>query len=228
MRKNQIVKFLSKDNERLAICDGEKYYTLYQTFYGKSYYTEVKIDNPKPTRVKPEIRELYEKTLKAIKEIERQQKIISDAQGILDTNKDVIYFLGDALDRANGLMTKDEFGNRVLKELNLKGCEFEIYPGKFIIEKTTDIEKWYRGALAYEEYDGSFHIASLKSEEAKKEYDYFMKRYSHKLPIKADYDAYFSIGDKRWLYLNERYSIDFNKSLSEENCLKLVKKIRGH
>ena len=58
MKKNQIVKFANKQGkEQLAISDGKSFYVISG---GLLRWTTVDIENPQATRVKPEVRKVYE------------------------------------------------------------------------------------------------------------------------------------------------------------------------
>lgn len=125
-------------------------------------------------------------------------------------------------------MTKSEFGNKVLESLKLDKEEYSFWmtDESFQIEREKAIVKWYSGAMAEEEYDRTYHITT-RTPEAKKEYDATIKRYGHHLPLKADYKAYLTLEDKDWLVLHETYSVKFDKPLSNKECEKLIKKLRG-
>ena len=226
MKKNQIVKFTNKQGkEQLAISDGKYFYVISG---GLLRWATVDIENPQATRVKPEIRKVYEEFLKAILE---QQELIKKQREIESQIRErtiIIDNTENRLDKALGLMTKSEFGNKVLESLKLDKDEYSFWitDESFQIEREKAIVKWYSGAMAEEEYDRTYHIA-IRTPEAKKEYDATIKRYGRHLPLKADYKAYLTLEDKDWLVLHETYSVKFDKPLSIDNCEKLMKKLRG-
>ena len=226
MKKNQIVKFVNnKGKEQLAISDGKYFYVISG---GLLRWATVDIENPQATRVKPEIRKVYEEFLKAILE---QQELIKKQREIESQIRErtiIIDNTENRLDKALGLMTKSEFGNKVLESLKLDKEEYSFWmtDESFQIEREKAIVKWYSGAMAEEEYDRTYHITT-RTPEAKKEYDATIKRYGHHLPLKADYKAYLTLEDKDWLVLHETYSVKFDKPLSNKECEKLIKKLRG-
>ena len=226
MKKNQIVKFTNKQGkEQLAISDGKYFYVISG---GLLRWATVDIENPQATRVKPEIRKVYEEFLKAILE---QQELIKKQREIESQIRErtiIIDNTENRLDKALGLMTKSEFGNKVLESLKLDKEEYSFWitDESFQIEREKAIVKWYSGAMAEEEYDRTYHITT-RTLEAKKEYDATIKRYGRHLPLKADYKAYLTLEDKDWLVLHETYSVKFDKPLSNKECEKLIKKLRG-
>lgn len=228
MKKKQIVKFLNKKGkEELAISDGEAFYVLYEDTWDRVAYRRVKLDNPQSTRVKPEVRKIYEDFLETVIE---KEKILNDIKKLENRNRELSCLIDEypnQLNKAMGLLTKEEFKNRILKAFNL-GSEYScnLYDEKIEIERRHDIEKYYRGIITREEYDGT-RIIVANTPKAKKEYNEILKRYSRHLPLKAEYSNGLTLEDKDWLVIYEIYTIKFNKPLTEENCNKLIEKLRG-
>ena len=226
MKKNQIVKFTNKQGkEQLAISDGKYFYVISG---GLFRWATVDIENPQATRVKPEVRKVYEEFLKAILEQQGLIKKQRELESQIRERTIIIDNTENRLDKALGLMTKSEFGNKVLESLKLDKEEYSFWitDESFQIEREKAIVKWYSGAMAEEEYDRTYHITT-RTLEAKKEYDATIKRYGRHLPLKADYKAYLTLEDKDWLVLHETYSVKFDKPLSNKECEKLIKKLRG-
>ena len=87
MKKKQIVKFLNANRkEELAISDGEAFYVLYEDTWDRVAYRRVKLDNPQSTRVKPEVRKIYEDFLETVIE---KEKILNDIKKLEDRNREL-------------------------------------------------------------------------------------------------------------------------------------------
>ena len=228
MKKKQIVKFVNKKGkEELAISDGKTFYALSEDIWGRVAYRQVKLDNPQSTRVRTEVRKIYEEFLETVIE---KEKVLNDIKKLEDRNRELSYLIDEypnQLNKAMGLLTKEEFKNKILKAFNL-GAEYScnLHDEKIEIERRHDIEKYYRGNITREEYDGTRHI-EVNTPSAKKEYNEILKRYSRRLPLKAEYNSRLTLEDKDWLVFHETYTIKFNKPLTEENCNKLIEKLRG-
>ena len=81
------------------------------------------MDNPQSTRVSPEVRKIYEDFLETVIE---KEKVLNDIKKLEDRNRELSYLIDEypnQLNKAMGLLTKEEFKNRILKAFNF-GSEY--------------------------------------------------------------------------------------------------------
>lgn len=82
------------------------------------------------------------------------------------------------------------------------------------------IEKWHDSCMVYREYDDTAHL-DTSSPEASKLAKKYINRYTEPLSIKAKVNSYLGLGEKRWLILNEEYTLPV-KEPTEAEAIKLA------
>lgn len=170
--------------------------------------------------------------LEAVYKNEEQKEKILSKMNLLKkelnelNNKNAV--LNSDVSKSFGLVTKNEFieifENHLPEWLKkeIKEKDYRInnfcYANTFnsiTIEREYMIEKWHDSCMVYREYDDTAHL-DTSSPEASKLAKKYINRYTKPLSVKAKVDSYLGLGEKRWLILNEEYTLPVKEPTEAE------------
>lgn len=208
------------------------------TFYGIVKDENLICQNGDVTRL---LHAVYEKirptkeqrdALEAVYRNEEQKEKLIKKMNLLKEELNKLNNKGSTLNsnvsKSFGLVTRDEFveifenhlPEWLKKEMEEKDYRISnfCYANTFnsiTIEREYMIEKWHDSCMVYREYDDTAHL-DTSSPEASKLAKKYINRYTKPLSIKAKVDSYLGLGEKRWLILNEEYTLPVKEPTEAE------------
>ena len=139
-----------------------------------------------------------------IRELEKQRDAARAAAGADDVKK--------ALATATGAMTEGAFQESVRARLSARipsfgadGWTVSLWGHRLSVRREVDIQKYYRGPLAYLEYDNTMSL--VPDAESTAEGQAVIRRHRRELPLRAKLEESLSLGDKDWLVYEARYEL---------------------
>lgn len=161
----------------------------------------------------------YEKTLSAL------PTEIKHCRGILDQNEFLEAFLAALPDNVKAAMEDkpktNYWGNKS------GDYSVSIYGRQITFATDVAIQKYFtESSFTYEEYDRTIHLTS--DAERQPEYQKYLSRYSHPLPVKAPITEYLTVGgDKDFLNYCAEYRIEIKKAMTKEYAKELADEFCG-
>ena len=170
---------------------------------------------------------------------EQKEKVLSKLNLLKEelkelNNKNAV--LNSDVSKSFGLVTKKEFIEifekhlpeslrREMKEKDyrISNYNYNAFNSTFnsiTIERECDIEKWHESCMVYREYDDTAYL-DTSSPEASKLAKKYVNHYSKPLSVKAKVDSRLELGDKRWLILDEEYTLRV-KECTEAEAIRLA------
>ena len=192
-----------------------------------------KIKEAKQTRLKPEVKavflEMYDVMVTKMKLEKTRDQVMDDLRSCNLTLRK----MPDKLQNAKGYLDNKEFTNLFHDSLSdkvkreIRDYDYVFTPPfgrsmKIQISRDVDIQKWYRGALVEQEYDGTYFIAD--GAEKMSEYKAYIRKYSRPLSVTGKLNEDLGLGDKNWLYYNACYEIPVTKEMTKDYAKELARK----
>ena len=197
-----------------------------------------KIKEVKQTRVNPDVRKCFEEMAKVYQkkcQLEKEMKALN--REMTDVRKEYQDF-PNRIQEAKGFLRLTDFieafrqslPRKLQDEIDNYGYEFGIGPcgpaqKAILIWTEQDIKKYYRGAMAYMEYDSTFSL--LDDAEDTLEYKNYIRKYSCPLSVKKKPEEWLYLGDKDWLIYRGEYSIPIKKAMTRNYAEELAEKFVG-
>ena len=197
----------------------------------KRYIKEIK-----QTRVSADIRSAFLAAFDVYMEKKRLEDLRDSTMKRLRETNAVLKDFPNKIQKAKGFLPYHDFveifqealSEKIKREIKQYDYSFSSpyglsYQDKHLyISREEDIEKYYRGPLVYQEYDGTF--MTIPDMEKYKEYKAYIRHCSKPLSVKAKLKEDLYLGDKQWLCYTACYEIPIKKSMTPAYAKELAKK----